>query len=697
MATRRVAAAPVVATGCRLDSANGRVKHVVQIQFDNTHLRRDTALVPSDLQQMPHLLNFIRDNGVLARNDHTILISHTAGGILSTLTGLYPDRNGQTVSNSYDYYQASGVPTFASSFKYWNDAVAPTADDPLPNMVNADSGSPKTTPAPWVPFTRAGCDFGAVSTANVVLENTSTAANGDMTTVFGSGSPEWNEANTAATRAKAQTDFVGFAIHCAQGSALCASSSNPRPDPLPDEPGGYNGFQALFGAAYVNPAITGGAAVVDDLDGNPVRDPAGNPGFPGFDGMSASVSLGYTAQMLEAGVPVVYAYVSDAHDDHVNARAFGPGEAGYVAQLKSYDDAFGKFFARLQADGIDRSNTIFVFTVDEGDHVTAQIPANCDGVTMPCAYQHSYWLPGQPVQPGLLGEVNANINSLLPSGEPAFDIHFDSAPNFYVNGRPSPTDPAVRQLERDVASASAADPYVDPVNPTPITRYLVDVVGERGLHMVNADPLRTPTFTMFANPDFYFRIGNPSCGGPVCVDYHFAWNHGDAAPEIATTWAGIVGPGVRHLGESDVWTDHADWRPTVLALAGLHDDYVQDGRVVTDLIKPSALPRGLARSGDLATELGHAYKQLDAPYGRFGHDVLLISTPAVESSSNRYYTRTEGALSRLIDRRDDVAGAMRAELNAAANGGHVIDSAAGHRLIRRAEAIIDAADDLADN
>jgi hypothetical protein len=179
------------------------------------------------------------------------------------------------------------------------------------------------------------------------------------------------------------------------------------------------------------------------------------------------------------------------------------------------------------------------------------------------------------------------------------------------------------------------------------------------------------------------------------VDYHFAWNHGDAAPEIATTWAGIVGPGVRHLGESDVWTDHADWRPTVLALAGLHDDYVQDGRVVTDLIKPSALPRGLARSGDLATELGHAYKQLDAPYGRFGHDVLLISTPAVESSSNRYYTRTEGALSRLIDRRDDVAGAMRAELNAAANGGHMIDSAAGHRLIRRAEAILDAADDLA--
>ena len=39
---------------------------------------------------------------------------------------------------------------------------------------------------------------------------------------------------------------------------------------LPDEPGGYNGYQALFGAKYVNPAITGGNAAVNNLDGNPI-------------------------------------------------------------------------------------------------------------------------------------------------------------------------------------------------------------------------------------------------------------------------------------------------------------------------------------------------------------------------------------------------------------------------------------------
>src|SRR5256712_2438292 len=90
------------ASGCSL--ANG-IKHVIQIQFDNTHFRRDRANVPSDLEQMPHLLNFIRGNGTLLTHDHTALISHTATGILSTLTGVYPDRMGQPVSNSFRYFK----------------------------------------------------------------------------------------------------------------------------------------------------------------------------------------------------------------------------------------------------------------------------------------------------------------------------------------------------------------------------------------------------------------------------------------------------------------------------------------------------------------------------------------------------------------------------------------------------------------
>src|SRR5258705_4377818 len=46
------------------------------------------------------------------------------------------------------------------------------------------------------------------------------------------------------------------------------------------------------------------------------------------------------------------------------------------------------FFDRLTADGITRRNTLFVFTVDEGDHFVgdAPTPAGCDGVTTPCTY-----------------------------------------------------------------------------------------------------------------------------------------------------------------------------------------------------------------------------------------------------------------------------------------------------------------------
>ena len=93
----------VASHACQLNSASGTIQHVIYLQFDNVHLRRDVPGVPSDLEQMPHLLNFLTNNGTVLNKHYTILISHTAGGILSSLTGLNPDRMGVTVSNSYDY------------------------------------------------------------------------------------------------------------------------------------------------------------------------------------------------------------------------------------------------------------------------------------------------------------------------------------------------------------------------------------------------------------------------------------------------------------------------------------------------------------------------------------------------------------------------------------------------------------------
>src|SRR4029077_17224815 len=221
---------PLAAPACQLNSAKGNIKHVIYVQFDNTHFKRDNQNVASDLEQMPHLLTFISGNGTLMANDHTVLISHTATGILSSLTGVYPDRMGEPVSNSFRYFKTDGTTRTGVAFAYWTAPLfdpAGSTTDLTPEMINENG---KIAPAPWVPFTRAGCDFGAVATANTILENTAI----DIPTVFGSGSPE--AAEVMSNPGQAFADFVGIGVHCAQGSVICGASTHARQDLLPDEP-----------------------------------------------------------------------------------------------------------------------------------------------------------------------------------------------------------------------------------------------------------------------------------------------------------------------------------------------------------------------------------------------------------------------------------------------------------------------------
>lgn len=104
--------------GCALKSAHGDIQHVIYIQLDNVHFTRDNPNVPSDLELMPNLLNFITDNGRLMANLHTPLKSHTADDIITSETGVYGDRHGQPVANSFDYFTPTGSPFFTSSFQY---------------------------------------------------------------------------------------------------------------------------------------------------------------------------------------------------------------------------------------------------------------------------------------------------------------------------------------------------------------------------------------------------------------------------------------------------------------------------------------------------------------------------------------------------------------------------------------------------
>src|SRR6266581_31452 len=106
------------ASSCQLNSAKGNIQHVINIQFDNTHFTRDNPNVPSDLEQMPNLLNFIENKGVLLTNHHTPLISHTATDILTSLTGVYGDNHGVPVSNSFRYFNPDGTSNTGVSFAY---------------------------------------------------------------------------------------------------------------------------------------------------------------------------------------------------------------------------------------------------------------------------------------------------------------------------------------------------------------------------------------------------------------------------------------------------------------------------------------------------------------------------------------------------------------------------------------------------
>src|SRR5215813_7116259 len=114
-----VGGSQTASAACQLNSPGGQIKRVVHIVFDNVHLRRDNPNVPSDLEQMPNLLNFILNNGTISGNHHTPLISHTATDILTAQTGVYGDRMGIPVSNSYGFFRPDGSVGFAGSFLYW--------------------------------------------------------------------------------------------------------------------------------------------------------------------------------------------------------------------------------------------------------------------------------------------------------------------------------------------------------------------------------------------------------------------------------------------------------------------------------------------------------------------------------------------------------------------------------------------------
>jgi len=674
------------AGSCTLGNAASSIKHVIYIQFDNVHYTRDNPNVPSDLEQMPNLLNFITGNGTLISHEHTPLIAHTADDIVTSETGLYGGNQGMPIANEYNYYTPSGATDTAGSFAYWTDPIvdyssstgAPVGDS-THTLITAQG---KNTPAPWVPYTRAGCDFGSVAAADTELENTTP----DVPLVFGAHSWEAQEAENAKLANKAQADFMGLSVHCAARSAVCDRGAVA--DVLPEEPGGYPGYRALFGSRFIQPVISP-AGPVRNLDGQVIKDTSGDIGFPGYNGLDGSNGLAYTLDMQTHGIPVTFTYLTDLHDNYVTGAGMGPGTATYESQLRQENAAFGTFFTELARAGITKANTLFVITADEGDHFvgSAPSPANCNGVTITCSYSK-------------VGEVDGNLTGMLAAKgiSTPFDVAADSAPIIYVHGQPGRTAGTVRTMERTAARLTADDLATGQT--VKLTNYLADPVEMNLLHMITGDPKRTATFALFANPDFWLSSGAASCGSSCFSEPsgQDAWNHGDVAPQINTTWLGLAGPGVvNERVDNSTWSDHTDIQPTMMALLGLKDDYVPDGRVLSDVIDSSALPPAMLANYPRLTQLGQVYTQLEAAVGEFGLDTLAASTQALASDSagDATYTSIENQLVRLGAARDALAAQMQAALVGAEFGGQPLSGHAARMLIAAGNNLLAQADALA--
>jgi arylsulfatase A-like enzyme len=206
---------------------------------------------------------------------------------------------------------------------------------------------------------------------------------------------------------------------------------------------------------------------------------------------------------------------------------------------------------------------------------------------------------------------------------------------------------------------------------------------------------------MFGNENYFFETGSGGAcatqSACIFVGPGFAWNHGDYQKDITRTWVAMVGPGVQQLGRNDeVFTDHADVRPTIMALLGLKDDYVHEGRVVAEWMNSHALPQGIRESRENFTELAEVYKQLNAPLGQLGRASLVWSNRSI-TSTDKTYTRYLKQIGDITAERDDLADKIKTVLNNAEFHGQPVGEGNEDSLGRRAKALIDQVSDLADH
>ncbi len=255
----------------------------------------------------------------------------------------------------------------------------------------------------------------------------------------------------------------------------------------------------------------------------------------------------------------------------------------------------------------------------------------------------------------------------------------------------------MRQLERDTAAMTGDNPYTG-VNGEKITNYQAGALEQRVLHMQTADTLRTPTYTLFPKPDYFFGDDRARTSA---INPAFAWNHGYYSPNIDITWAGFVGPGVarrrhRRAGTRPAATSRttrtrrtrcprpAAWAPgsrrpicarRCCTSRGSPTTTRPTARVISQVLRSQS--SALRDTEDLAA----AYQQINSSVGAFATDTLIADSAALAGGSpsdDSAYQHEQQQLLALANARDALAGVIKVQLSRAA---------AGHPLSHKAAAI----------
>ena len=220
--------------------------------------------------------------------------------------------------------------------------------------------------------------------------------------------------------------------------------------------------------------------------------------------------------------------------------------------------------------------------------------------------------------------------------------------------------------------------------------------------MVNSDPKRTPSFTLFGDDDFFFQIGERVQGAGTRSGRPPSASTRASPGTTATTRTRSATPGSAWSGP--VSTAHGDRQHDLERPRRPAPDDQRAARPAGQLhrrrprrrrrfstIEPSR--RGSTTTP--STKLGASYKQINAPFGQFADDTLVASTAALKTSDALKYESIETAIANLTLTRNVLAGEIRQALNDASSGNGRIDDDQARAWIKRAQNLLDQAHALA--